>query len=185
MDRTKNLANIRVVAYLILGITLVSTLASQLGILTIWQFLAISIASIVIMMSLSIFVLYRLRTLIKSGIVPQNFQDVKVIIPKAHVDNMFILANSDVLKKNIVPTNPFRTSIFRISMEINSSIEQLGISAIRLRGSRVIESTVKKNLTAKEAYIIDTVVLPNETINFKFDKDIDIKKMLIDELYVP
>lgn len=185
MDIRKNLMNIKVVAFLMLGITLAATLASNLGILTIWQLLAINVVSLVIMITFVIYLLYRMRKLVKSGVMLQNFQDVKVIIPKANVNNILIPANSDVFKQNIVPTNPFRRSIFRISMEINTSIEQLGISAIRLRDRRTTESIIKKNLTAKEAYIIDTVVSPNETINFKFDKDIDIKKMLIDELYVP
>jgi hypothetical protein len=185
MDIRKNFTNIKVIAFLMLGITLGATLASNLGILTVWQLLVVNIVSIVIMTIFVIYLLYRMRKLIKSGVVSSSFQDAKVIIPKAHIDNRFILANSDVFKKNIVPTNPFRRCIFRIYMEINSSIEQLGISAIRLRDSRITENTVIKNLRAKEAYIIDTVISPNETINFKFDKDIDIKKMLIDEFYVP
>jgi hypothetical protein len=185
MDIMKNFLNIKVIALLMLGITLVAEIAFSLGKVTIWQLLVINVVSIVIMMSLVIFVLYRIRKMVKSGALPQNFQDVRVVIPKAHVDNRFILANSDVFKKNIVPTNPLRRCVFRISMEINTSIEQLGISAIRLRDSGTTENTIVRNLNAKEAYTIDTVVSPHETINFKFDKDIDVKKMLIDELYVP
>jgi multisubunit Na+/H+ antiporter MnhE subunit len=185
MDIRKNYMNIRVMAFLMLTITLGTLIASNLGILTTWQSLAINVASLIITATFVIYLLYRLRKLTRSGVVPSNFRDVKVIIPKANVNNRLVLANSDVFKQNIVPTNPLRRSIFRLSMEINSSIEQLGISAIRLRDRRITENTIKKNLTAKELCVIDTVVSPNETINFKFDKDIDINKMLIDELYVP
>lgn len=176
---------IKIAAFLLLGITLVSEIAENSGKVTLLQLLAINIASIIIMAILVIFMLYKIRKLKKAGNLYANFPDVRVIIPKAHIDNKLVLANSDVFKKNIVPTNPLRRCVFRISMEINSSIEQLGISAIRFRDSKIVENVITKNLTAKEAYVIDTTVLPNETINFKFDKDIDIKKMIIHELYIP
>jgi len=176
---------IKIVAFLTLIITLGAELALNSGKITILQLFAINIASIIIMITLIIFMMYKIRKLKKAGILSVSLSDAKVIIPKAHIDNKFIAANSDVFKKNIVPTNPLRRCVFRISMEINASIEQLGISAVRFRDSKIIENVITKNLAAKEAYVIDTTVLPNETINFKFDKDIDIKNMFIDELYVP
>lgn len=176
---------IKILAFLILGITLIAETAENLDKITIWQLLAINVACIIIAVIMIIFMLYKIRKLKKTGNMYFNFPDIKVIIPKAHIDDKFIAANSDVFKKNIVPTNPVRRCIFRISMEINASIEQLGISAIRFRDSKIIENVITKDLRAREAYIIDTTVLPNETINFKFDKDIDIKKLFIDELYVP
>jgi hypothetical protein len=181
----KIMEKIKIIAFLMLGITLVSELAENSGKITVWQLLVINIASIILMAFLIIYMLNKIRKLKKAGNLYANFPDVRVIIPKANIDNKLVLANSDVFKKNIVPTNPLRMCVFRISMEINSSIEQLGISAVRFRDSKIIENVIKKNLVAKEAYVIDTAVLPNETINFKFDKDIDIKKMLIDELYIP
>lgn len=177
--------DIRKIALLMLGITLVSSVASNSNIITMQQFLAVTVVSTIIMMILVIAAMYKIRKLIKSGIVPINLPDVRAIIPKAHIDNKLVLANSDVFKKNMVPTNPFRRCVFRISMEINASVEQLSISVLRFRESKIIENTIIKNFVAKEAYTIDTIVSPDETINFKFDKDIDIRKMLIDELYIP
>jgi hypothetical protein len=182
MDRYTGM---RIVVLSLLVITVGAEIAETSGKITIWQLLVVNMVSIAIMVTLIIFMLYRVRKMMKGGRMPKNLIDAKVIIPKAHVDNKVIVANSDVFKKNIVPTNPLRRCVFRISMEINSSIEQLGISAIRIRDSKITENTIRKNLIAKEAYVIDTAVSPNETINFKFDKDIDIKKMLIDEFYVP
>lgn len=176
--------NIKIVALSIFAITLGAELAEYFGKITIWQLLVVNITSIVIIAILVIFILYKIRKL-KAGRIDANFPDVRVIIPKAQIDNKFILANSDVFKKNIVPTSPFHRCIFRISVEINASIEQLGISAIRFQDAKIIENVIAKNLEAKETYVIDTAVLPNETINFKFDKDIDIKKLLIDEFYIP
>jgi hypothetical protein len=168
-----------------LGIMWLSTYAYNSGMITIRQLLVISSVSSIIMFIMVISLLFKVKKMIKTGGEPPNFSEVKVVIPKAHIDNKMIRANDDVLIKNIVPTNPFRRCMFRISMEINASIEQLSISAIRFRDSKIIKNTIIKNLAAKEAYTIDTFALPNETINFKFDRDVDIKKMIIDELYVP
>lgn len=177
--------DVRKIAVAMLIITLGSTIATQLNIITVWQMLAINIASMVVMMITVIILMYKIQRMIKTGSTAPTLPEVKVVIPKAHIDNTLIRANSDVLKKNIIPTNPFRWCVIRISMEINESIEQLGISAVRLRDYRTIENTIKKKLVAQGVYTIDTVVGPNETLNFKFDKDIDVKKLLIDELYIP
>lgn len=117
--------------------------------------------------------------------IPPTFSEVKVVIPKVRIDDTFLKANSELLKNKIFSTNPFRSSIFRISMEINNSIEQLVLYAVRSRESETWENSIKKRVEAKETYIIDTIVGPNESLNFKFDNDIDIKKLLIDELYMP
>ena len=177
--------DIRKMGFVIFGIVLLATVAADFKIITMWQLLVISVMSMILMMIIVTVFIYRLQKMIKMGMITQNFPEVKVIIQKAHIDNKLIHANSDILKKNIVPTNPFSRCIFRISMEINESIEQLGISAIRLRDSQIIENMIKKKFVARETYIIDTVVSPDETLNFKFDQDIDVKKFLIEELYIP
>lgn len=132
-----------------------------------------------------IILLYKIRKMIKTGSTAPNIPEVKVVIQKAQIDNTLIRANSEILKKNIIPTNPFRWCVIRISMEINESIEQLGISAVRLRDYKTIENTIKKKLVAESTYTIDTMVGPNETLNFKFDKDTNVKKLMIHELYIP
>lgn len=177
--------DVKKIAIAMLIITLGSELASQLNMITIWQMLAIGIISVSIMMTTVIIFIYKIQKTLKNGSSAPDVPEVKVVIPRAHIDNTLIHANSDILKKNIIPTNPFRWCVIRISMEINESIEQLGISAVRLQDYKIIESTIKKKLMAQLVYTIDTVVGPDETLNFKFDKDIDVKKLLIDELYIP
>ncbi len=153
-------------------------------IITFRQMIIINAISITIMMIMLLFLLYRIHKMMTRG-APPNFPEVKVIIPKAHIEDKLIPANSDILIKYIVPTNPFRSCIFRISMEITESIEKLNMSALRLREDEIIENTVEKRFLANGTYTIDTLVRPDETINFKFDKDIGIKKLFVDELYIP
>ena len=172
------------ITFAILGIVLASSIAVNFGIVTVWQMLAINIAAMIILMMMVIFLVYKVRKMVQNG-TPYNIPEVKVVVPKAQIDNKLILANSDILKKNIVPTSPFRSCIIRISMEINNSIEQLGISVVRLREYKTVENTIKRKFNAEGLYTIDTVARPDETINFKFDHDVDIKKLMIDELYIP
>ena len=176
---------IKKVTFAILGTVLASSVAVNFGIVTVWQMLAINIAAMVIMMAMVIFLVYKVRKMVKNGSVPFDMPEVKVVIPKANIGSKLILANSDVLKKNIVPTSPFRGCVIRISMEINNSIEQLGISVIRMRDYKTVENTIKRKFNAKGLYTIDTIARPDETINFKFDHDIDVKKLMIDEFYIP
>lgn len=177
--------DIKKITFAILIISIGSAVAQILNIITVWQMIVINVASMIMMMVIVIIFMYKIRKMIKTGSTAPSIPDVKVIIPKAQIDNTLIPANSDILKKNIIPTNPFRWCVIRISMEINESIEQLGISAVRLRDYKTTENTIKKKLVAKSIYTIDTIVGPNETLNFKFDKDTNIKNLLIEELYIP
>ena len=117
------------------------------------------------------------------GKVIMNILDAKVVIPKAHVDNTFIATNSNVFKENIAPTS-HHTCVFRISIETNSSIDLVLFSVFAYGDFKTAEISILKKFAAKETYIIDTFVLPNETVNMKFDRDMDIIKMSVSELYV-
>jgi hypothetical protein len=164
--------------------TFVGIIAGYFGIITTRQILIINIIGIIIVSIVIVFTLYKIFKMTKAGYVIYSL-GATVTIPKARIDNKFLSANSDLLKMDIVPTNPSRISVFRMAMEINNSIEQLGMSAVRSIDSNIIENTIQKSFVAKETYIIDTLVGPNETINFKFDNDINIIRLMIDELYVP
>ena len=175
---------IKRITFAILGIVLISSIAVNYGIMTVWQMLAINIAAMIIMMMMVIFVVYKIRSMVKNG-TTFDVPDSKVVVPKAKIDNKLIPANSDILKKNIIPTSPFRSCVIRIYMEINNSIDQLEVSVIRLREYQNFENKIKRKFNAKGCYVIDTVARPDETINFKFGHDIDVKRLIIDELYIP
>lgn len=175
----------RIITFTILLITIAALVELDLDIITSQQMLVISVISVVVTILIVVVLAYRIYKIIGYRDIVPTFSDVKVIIPKVHISDKFVCANSNILENDITSTNPFRTCIFRISLEINNSMEQLGMSAVRLIDSKIVESTIKKRFVAKETYIIDTVVGPKEIVNFKFDSDIDIKKLLIDELYVP
>jgi hypothetical protein len=177
--------NIRKVALVLLAVSLAATLAQLYGMITTMQMVIINVTSSFIMMVIVIVVVYRIHKLTKSGLPIPEFLENTVSIPKFQIENMSLSANSDLLKKSITPTNPFRVCVFRIYMEINNSAEQLNISAIRLIESKIIEDATKIKSALEGMYVIDTVVGPRESINFQFDKDIFIKRLKIEELYRP
>lgn len=177
--------NIRKVALVLLAISLAATLAQLYGMITMIQMVIINVTSSFIMMVIVIIVVYRVHKAVKFGLPTPEFLENTVSIPKFQIENMSLSANSDLLKKSITPTSPFRACIFRIYMEITNSAEQLNISAIRLIESTIIEDVIKIKSVLEGMYIIDTIVGPRESINFKFDKNIFIKRLKIEELYRP
>ena len=177
--------DIRKVAFILLAISLTATLAHIYGMITTIQMVIINVTSSFIMMIMVVIVLYRVYRATKYGLPTQEFLENTVSIPKVQIENVSLSANSDLLKKNITPTSPFRACVFRIYMEINNSSEKLNISAIRLIESTIIEDAIKIKSALEGMYIIDTIVGPRESINFKFDKNIFIKRLKIEELYRP
>lgn len=166
-----------------------ATIASTFKLITPWQMIIITIISVIIMMivaAILAFTIYKIMKSLSSGI-PSNslvpLSSDNIVIPKVRIDEKFVKANSDILIKNLVSTNPFRLTIFRISMELNNSIEQMNLYIVRLRESGIYENVINKNFMTKKTYTIDTVVRPDEALNFKFDNDIYISKLYIDELY--
>ena len=177
--------DIRKVALVLLVISLSATLAQIYGMITTIQMVIINVTSSFLMMIMVIIVLYRVYRATKHGLPTPEFLENTVSIPKVHIENMSLSANSDLLKKNITPTSPFRACVFRIYMEITNSSEKLNISAIRLRESTIIEDAIRIKSALEGMYIVDTIVGPSESINFKFNKDIFIKRLKIEELYRP
>ncbi len=180
-----DIVNIRLIISLFSLIMLVlNAISLSTNMITMWQMLIMNTIAAAIMMIMISFYVYKIYKMSKSGNIP-IIPQTKVVIPKVHIEDEFISANAELLKKNIIPTNPFRACVIRISMEIYESMEQLGVYVLRLKESKTIESMMKSNFAAFGTYTIDTFVLPGETVNFKFDCDVYIRSFAVDELYVP
>lgn len=182
--KENNNMDIRKIGLVLVLIGIGTSIADMRGMITVWQMFIINITIMFIMATIVTILLYKIMKGRKKGI-PYRLPDVKVIIPKAHVDDKLIIANSDIFKKNIIPTNPFRGCIFRIYIELKDPIEKLGTFIIRSRDSNTVEDKIDGKFSKDSICVINTIVRPNETLNFKFDRDIDVKKFMIEELYMP
>ncbi len=172
----------RKIAVILLAISIGATIGQMFNYLTVRQMLIINVTSAFAMFILVISSFFRLRKMMKLGLPTPILLENTVKIPKAHIENKLIYANADLLNKSITPTNPFRNCVFRINMELSNTVH-FNISAIRLIESKIIEDTVKLKSDKGGLYIIDTIVGPTESVNFKFNRDIYIKKLSIEELY--
>lgn len=177
--------DIRKLAIVVLLISLASTLAQVYDIITTIQMVIINVASSVAMMILVIISIYRFHKMVRYGIPSPDLLQNTVVIPKILIENTMLSANSDLLKKGISSTSPFRACVFRIYMEINNTAEKLSISAIRKIESNIIEDAKEMKSVIQGMYIVDTIVGPRENVNFKFNNDIYIKKLSIEEYYMP
>ena len=97
---------IRTMILTILLATMAAFVAESYKLITLKQMLIINFAGSLMMIVIIIFLYYRIRTMK----IPPTFSEVKVVIPKVRIDDTFLKANSELLKK---PTReyPFRHKI--------------------------------------------------------------------------
>lgn len=169
----------------LMTITLAAVFGYYKGMITNRQLLYISFVTTFIIFTLLIGAINRLRKILKHGHPLPGLIENAVKIPKYHVENLSLSANSDLLNKDIIPTSPFRTCVLRIYMELSDKVEQLEISAIRKVETTTTEDAIKIKSVKERKYIIETLARPKETINFRFDKNLLIKNLFIEELYIP
>lgn len=113
-----------------------------------------------------------------------------VIIPKGKFDNKCIVANSDILSKNIRSIHPWKDGIFRIVMELELEPDRenrpLKFYIIRRCHVDTCEQEIEiVQSSSTKIHIFDTSIDPKELINFKFSRDTMVKSFTVDELYVP
>lgn len=110
-----------------------------------------------------------------------------VLISKGKLNDRYIKSNNNIFDKNIVPTNPMRYSIFRICIELAEKFigPSLELSVIRMCDAGTCEQKIDASNCSKGTHSLQINVDPREKVNFRFNKDIKIKSIAVDELYVP
>lgn len=170
--------------------TIIAFAALGFKLMTLNQVLAIYIVVAIIQMILVFYAMYRLINVMKSkGITPSNIMNAKTIIPKGKCNDMFIKANTGILPKFVIPTNPHHNSVFRVKFVVFTDEklqEQLKFSIMRTCQSNSCEQEINDIKPTKEGtYMFDISVNPREKLNFKFDKDVTLQSFTVDELYAP
>lgn len=115
-----------------------------------------------------------------------RMSQVSVIIPKGLSEEKFIGANKDIFPNFLVPTNTHRDCIFRISLRIKEFKKYPLFYIIRKceRDTRIQELNKDIKLYPDIIHIFDVAIYSKEKLNFKFNEDVIIKKLLIEELYM-
>lgn len=166
-------------------ILIITLIAEELGILNPVDSHNIFMAglSIQIILLVLLFILMMIKK-------KQLGRGIKIIRHK--IEEKFIKGNTDILPDSIEVTNPRKSSIFKIFVEVRNVTEppDFGICKTGRGGSKMAD--IGKHLLNVHAGIIEgnfifdaeIIVRPDEKINFKFKDDANIKMFFVEELYI-
>lgn len=165
---------------------MITTIAKIFGKLDSIYVIYIAVAGIsiqILMIAINLVLVLNRRKILKNG--------VKIV--RYRIEDKNIKGDTDILPEFITTTNPIRPSIFTIYIEAKDIITppEFGIYKKGKENPGKI-SDLKKHLSNISASIrdnlfifyADIIVRPDETINFKFKQDVNIKIFFIGELYM-
>ncbi len=111
----------------------------------------------------------------------------KVMILKGKFDNKQVNANTDIFDRLIIPTNPMKSCIFRICIELADKFigPSLELSVMRTCESGTCEQKIDASQCKEGSHALHINIHPREKLNFKFNKDIKIKLFSVEEYYTP
>ena len=115
---------------------------------------------------------------------------VKIIRYK--IMDKYIKGGTELIPQYMAPTNPRKSSIFKIFVEAENFKESPDFGICKM-GKGNVNIDIKKHILsiragiADKSFIFDADILmrPDERINCKFKDDINIKTFFIGELYMP
>ena len=109
-----------------------------------------------------------------------------VIIPKAFYEEKTIIAETNIFPNFLIPTNTHRDCIFRISLQIKEFKKHPLFYIIRKceKDTCIQELNKKIKLDPGLVHIFEVTIDSKEKLNFKFNEDVIIQKLLIEELYI-
>jgi hypothetical protein len=115
-----------------------------------------------------------------------RISQANVIIPKGSYEEKTIKAETNIFPNFLVPTNTYRNCIFRISLQIKEFEKHPLFYIIRKCERDTCTQELNKNirLDPGPVHVFDIAIDSKEKLNFKFNEDVIIQKILIEELYM-
>lgn len=173
----KMLKKLRYLAIIVFLPFVVSLILFQIGKMSLYHMI---IVNIIVSIIETIIFIAGLRIMAK-----ELTLDTKISILKGKFDNKRINADTEILDKPIISTNPMKSCVFRIYIELAEKlIEPLEFSIIRIFEMKFSEQKIA-TLFVDGTHILYINVSPREKLNFKFNRDINAKIFSIDEIYTP
>lgn len=143
-----------------------------------------------VVINLSVLILEVILFIISMKIISKYTKTVTkgVVVPKGKFDDMYIVANNEILSHGVKPIHPWKDSIFRVIMELVPDAEDrpLKFYIIRKCSMDACEQEIdiiKPSDSSKHVFELN--IDPKELINFKFSRDTIVKSFTVDELYIP
>ena len=113
----------------------------------------------------------------------------KVMVPKGEFINLNVKPETNLYKKDIVPTNtlPKKECVFIVEIEIGEFKEApvLLLSSTYHSKTQVYELNKGTGLSNSVSYMFNIVARSGEFINFQFNSGGIVKKFVVNEYYIP
>lgn len=112
-------------------------------------------------------------------------RDVNVIIPKGFYEEKMIVAETNIFPNFLTPTNTHKDCIFRISLQIKKFKKYPLFYMVRTCEKDTCIQELNKNIKLDPGlvHMFEVNIDSKEKLNFKFNEDVIIHKILIEELY--
>jgi len=111
---------------------------------------------------------------------------VNVVIPKGFYEEKIVVAEENIFPNFLVPTNTRKGCIFRISLQIKEFKKYPLFYIVRICEKETCIQELNKNikLDPGQVHVFEVAIDSKEKLNFKFNEDIIIQKLLVEELYI-
>ncbi len=108
-----------------------------------------------------------------------------VIIPKGSCEEKKIMAGTNIFPDFLVSTNIGKDCTFRINLQIKEFKKFPLFYLVRSYENDIFSQELNKDikLDTGMVHIFEVVINCKEKLNFKFDEDVIIQKLYIEELY--
>lgn len=109
-----------------------------------------------------------------------------VIIPKGYCEDKTIIAETNIFPNFLVPINIHKNCIFRVNLQIKEFKKYPLFYMIRKCEKDTCIQELNKDIKLDPGlvHIFDVAIDSKEKLNFKFNEDVVIQKLLVEELYV-
>jgi hypothetical protein len=110
-----------------------------------------------------------------------------VIIPKGYYEEKAFKADTNIFPNFLVPTNTNRNCIFRINLQIKEFTKHpLLFYIVRKREADIRTQELNKDIKIDpgQVHTFDIAIGNREKLNFKFNEDVTIQKLMVEEIYI-
>lgn len=122
----------------------------------------------------------------------RKMKGVRII--RYQLQNQPVKGETNIISEKISPTNPMKSTLFKIFLEIDNISEppEIGIGIYKITTEKIIPD-IKNHVVNINSGMVDhsfifdadVIVRPEEQINFQVKKDTTIKLFFLGEFYVP
>lgn len=116
--------------------------------------------------------------------------EVKIV--RYQISNKLINGGMYILPGHMSPTNPRKSALFEVFLEIED-VEELPNISVNKTSTGSVKQDMKDNIINVKSGIVNDnfifsagiIVRPDEKINFTIEKDARVKLFILGEIYVP